>query len=123
MRITLVISSAKTLEFTVPDLPSGVTVSSATFMIKETLATLDADALVEKNVGAVATNDGQVVNSGSNGTARLRFEILHSDLADLSWKVVYVYAIKCILSNGRAYSPLDGVGTVHLRNAGVDAIA
>lgn len=121
--LNLIQNSSRTLRLEVPGLQSGLTITSATLVIKGKLSDLDADALITKTITAVASASGQILNSGSSGTASLMFEILEGDADEMSSLVTYIYCVQTTLSSGKKYSPRDASGIVRVRGAGVGVVA
>lgn len=117
MKLELIIGSARTVCFSIPNLPTGVTVSTALFMVKRRLFDDDGDALIYKVATSTASDMGRIVNSGPD--AEVEFYLGSDDTAELDWRVGYVYAMKVLLSNGEPYSPDDARGPVTVHNYGV----
>lgn len=102
--LTLYKNSVKQIKITVPDVPSGLTMTKAYLMVKNTWTDSDGSAVVSLTITASPTASGQITDTGADGTGTLEFVIGTTALnaiTDLS--KTYYTAVKVILSNGSAY--------------------
>lgn len=97
--------SSQTLEVCVQNVPTGTTVDKAYFLVKENIADADGDAVIAKTIYPGETADGQITDQGSGGEATLEFIVDNDDVNSLSLSLLYMSAVKVILSNGLAYQP------------------
>lgn len=102
--LTLYKKSVKQIRITVPDVPSGLTMTKAYLMVKNNWTDADNSAIVSLSITSSPTASGQITDTGADGTGTLEFVIGATALdaiTDLS--KTYYTAVKVILSNGSAY--------------------
>ena len=103
-KLLLTRGSSVSYEATVNDVPEGTALVEATFMVKASLDDLDEDALITKVIGSGATDDGQILNDGSGGTASLRFVLDNDDTDALTVGTLYISGVKVLLDNDFAHA-------------------
>jgi hypothetical protein len=107
IRLRLQGLAANDIYRTIEDIPPGQTVTKAWLTIKDAKADLDAGALLQLEITAVATAAGQIVEPGVGGTtfAELLFQVSESDTteANIPWNTWHHYDIKVLTSAGKPY--------------------
>lgn len=102
--LSLYKNSVKQIKITVPDVPSGLTMTKAYLMVKNTWTDSDASAVVSLTITSSPTASGQITDTGADGTGTLEFVIGATALnAITDLTKTYYTAVKVILSNGSAY--------------------
>ena len=112
-------NSDKTVSYSLPGVPAGQTVTKAILMLKRQEADPDADALVKIEATTQGGNPGDLMDSGSGGTAQAAFTIRKDDL-DGVVPSLYFLAVKVVLANGAAYEAPTSRETVILRGGVID---
>lgn len=99
-----------TIRRIVANVPAGQTLTDAWFTAKANLEDLDAAALFQKHVNAVSDQPGVgfIENSGSGGTATIRFDLVPADTVKFKPWLVYWYDIQVKTSLGKFDTPDDG---------------
>lgn len=103
-----VIGDALQIQRTIQAIPSGQLVSKAWFTVKRKFSDTDINALIDKVITAVATADGVIEATGSNGTAIINFYLSASDTDNLTPLAEYKYAVKLLFASGQPYTPETG---------------
>lgn len=107
---------------TVTSVPAGTTLAKAVLMVKADLADADEDALITKTIFPGATSDGQITDTGADGTGLLVFVIDNDDVDALDTGRLYISGVKVILSSDFAYDVDELTVPVRVRQAVVQAI-
>jgi hypothetical protein len=105
-------NSSKVYRIEIPNVQPDALVTKAWFTVKTSIDDLDVDAILFKEVDTVASADGQVVNSGSDGTAIVEFVILSNDLSSALTNRTYISAVKLLLSDDLTFVPPRGIRPV-----------
>jgi hypothetical protein len=86
----------------VTDVPAGVTIAKAWFMVKARLNDTDGSAVITKEITTSAVEGtGQIADDGdSDGAGELVFQLRTAETEDLVASKRYHYGIKVLLSNG-----------------------
>lgn len=94
----------------ITSIPQGQTVTTAWMTVKENPAAPDVDAIFQKEITVVSSpGDGQITDSGSSGTAIIRFEITRVETGLLSPGTLYYYDIQIKTSASKYYTPEKGM--------------
>jgi len=94
---------------TISNIPSGQTLGSAWFTVKENPSDPDSDAKFQKVIGtANAVGTGQITDPGSDATGTVRFDLGTADTGGLDSSISYYYDIQLKTSGGKIYTPEKG---------------
>lgn len=121
-KLVLTRGSSLSYDATVSEVPTGTTLAKAVLMVKADLADLDEDALVTKTIFPGATDDGQITDTGADGTGLLRFVLDNDDVDALSVGILYISGVKVILDNGFAHDVDELTVPVRVRQPVVRAV-
>lgn len=118
-QINLIKKSSSELEYTMSNVPDGITVTKAFYQIKESYS--DDDALLEKEIITSQTADGWITDDGADGKAVLKFTIDNDDLDDVA-PGLYVCSVKVVLNNGLSCESLDSRDVVKIHQEGIEDV-
>lgn len=121
--LNLYAQSTKLLRITVPDVPVGTMLEKAYLMIKSSWAEADESALVSLTITPGSSEDGQISNTGEDGTGVLEFLISVDALNGIepSTTKTFYTAVKVILDNGSAYLLPNALIPTRIHPAGIEA--
>lgn len=122
-KLVLTRGSSLSYDATVSAVPDGTTLAKALLMVKADLADLDEDALITKTIFPGATADGQITDTGGDGTGLLRFILDNDDVDALDVGVLYISGVKVILDNDFAHDVDELTVPVRVRQPVVRAIS
>jgi len=88
--------------------PAGQTITNAWLTVKNEPTDADNAALFQKAVSTIPTSDGHVEDNGSQGVARIRFDLTVEDNREPTAGVAYYYDIQIRTSNGEIHTPENG---------------
>ena len=97
------------IERTVSSIPDGVLIDTAWFTVKRKFSDSDADAVISKEITSALDTDGQITDTGVDGTGVIVFNLSPDDTASLTALKQYVYSIKIRLNNSRVNTPEIGI--------------
>lgn len=121
-KLVLTRGSSLSYDCTVNDVPEGTTLAQATFMVKGSLDDADEDALVTKTIFPGVTADGQITDTGADGTGLLRFILDNDDVDALEVGTLYISGVKVILSDDFAHDVDELTVPVRVRQPVVRAV-
>lgn len=107
---------------TVSDVPDGATLAKAILMVKTAVTDVDETALVTKTIYPGDSADGQILDTGADGTGLLRFILDNDDVDALAPGSLYISGVKVILSNGFAHDVDELTVPVRVRQPVVRAV-
>ncbi len=100
-------------------IPSGITITAALLTVKTNISDNDPGIFQKSITSADVPGTGQIENSGTNGTATLRFDLTSVNTLAMIADVQYLYDIRVTLSTGDVLTVENGetssqnrVGTV-----------
>jgi len=89
-------------DWTITTVPALSTIASAEFTVKTVETDPDSAAILVKIITPTnSTGVGQVEDTGSDGTGKIRFDLTPTDTAKLTPGVIYVYWVYVILNSGQ----------------------
>ncbi len=98
------------IERTITAIPTSTTISGAWFTVKRKYTDLDAGALIQKFITAIAEDDvGHIDDTGADGTGHLIFLLTPDDTILLTPLSEYKYDIQVRLDTGMINTPETGV--------------
>lgn len=100
-----------TIERSVTNVTSGAVIASAWFTVKRSYSDLDSVAIIQKIVTAVLSSDGQIDDTGVDGTGHVKFLLTSTDTEKLTPLSDYKYDIQIRLNSGVINTPELGVIT------------
>lgn len=121
-KLILTRGSSTSYDCTVNDVPDGVTLAKAIFMVKAALTDVDESALITKEIFPGATDDGQILDTGADGIGLLRFVLDNDDVDAIATGTLYISGVKVILSNGYAHDVDELTVPVRVRQPVVRAV-
>jgi hypothetical protein len=121
-KLVLTRGSSLSYDCTVSDVPEGATLAKAVLMVKSSLADLDEDALIAKTIYPGETADGQIADTGADGTGQLRFLLDNDDVDALAVGQLYLSGVKVVLDDGHAFDVPELTVPVRVRQAVVRAV-
>lgn len=121
-KLILTRGSSLSYDATVTSVPAGTTLAKAVLMVKADFSDADEDALIAKTIFPGATSDGQITDTGADGTGLLVFLIDNDDVDALETGRLYISGVKVILSSGFAYDVDELTAPIRVRQAVVQAI-
>ncbi len=116
-KLILTKGSSLSYDCTVTSVPSGRTISAAVMMIKGSTGDADEDALLTKSISASPNADGQILDTGADGTGLLRFVIESDDLDALEVGTLYISGVSVELDNGFQFDVDELSSPVRVRQA------
>lgn len=126
VRIDLYKKSAKTLRFTIVEVPDGRTVDDAVWMLKSLPGDEDFDSHISKSVTASVADSGQITDIGATGTATVEIEIDEDDMDGLdvyeNTRNTYVGGLKVTLDNGKEYIVPGTISEVRIHDGVVGIV-
>lgn len=94
----------------VTGIPSGVLVSSASLYIKEALTDADSAAIIAKEItSSNVAGTGQVEDTGSSGTAKIRFDLVVADTEAPVADQKYYFDMEVVLDSGDILTIESGI--------------
>jgi hypothetical protein len=84
-------------------MPDGTTLAKAVLMVKASLDIEDEDALITKTIYPGSTADGQIIDTGADGTGSFRFVLDNDDVDAFETGTLYISGVKAILSKDYAH--------------------
>lgn len=101
--ITWTVGDDENVPVSIPNVPTGQSVTKAWFTVKTDLAVVDASAVFQKTITRTAAPGvGQIVNDGSvGGTAKLNFEVTQTDTLTLVPGRDTYYDVQFLTSAGK----------------------
>jgi hypothetical protein len=100
------------IERTITTVPSGQTMSTAWLTVKRSVSDTDVQAVFQKEItSALVAGEGQIDDTGADGTAHLIFYLAAADTVLLTPLSDYRYDIQVKLSGGGISTPEIGVIT------------
>lgn len=103
-----VIGDSLRVQLALSDMPTGKTISSAVFYLKEEQSDADGSALVTKNITSSITTAGQISDVGTDETGAVYFDLSALDTAALLPQYYYWYLIRLTCSDGVIDTPIHG---------------
>jgi len=101
-----------TIRLTVVDIPVGQTLAQAWFTVKRNLDDLDSAAIVQKIITSAPAADGQIEDTGSDGTGVIKFTLAPEDTELFDHHVVYVWDAQVETNIGIINTPDYARGTL-----------
>lgn len=96
------------IEREVTNVPVGQTITNAWFTVKRKYTDLDADAVMQKAITGVSSAAGIILDTGADGTGRIKFTLLPTDTVLFSALSEYIYDIQIKTSAGGIYTKESG---------------
>jgi hypothetical protein len=121
-RVTIVKESDNTILQPIKNIEEGVVIEKARLLIKATLETADASALVDVSITRTLSADGQVEMDADNNKATLNFKISKALTSLLVAGTRYVYAMKVEDNGGLEIRTPEMKGTCLVEAAGITNI-
>jgi hypothetical protein len=94
---------------TVTDIPAGQTLAKAWLTFKSDLAAADNSLLQKVIVPGAVVGQGQITDTGADGTGEVLFQLSNAETLALPIGVRTAYDIKVLTSAGKIYTPEQGV--------------
>jgi hypothetical protein len=120
MALQIFKKSHKSITYSIADVPEDG-LAKVYWMVKNRLNDEDAAALVTKEVTSVLSADGQITDTGVDGTGAALIIIGVTDLDELRAGKRYKIALKAIGSDGSAIACDDYEKILKVRPAGVQS--
>jgi hypothetical protein len=116
-----VIGDDTEIAFELTDWPAGVVLAKAYFTVKRSLDDADAAAIIQREITAVLSVEGQITANGSSGTATGYFLIRHQDSEWAEIKPIspYHFDIQPITDQSTVQTPI--IGTISFQKGATDA--
>ena len=121
-KLVLTQGSSLSYDCTVSDVPDGTTIAKAILMVKARLDDEDEDALITKTIFPGVTDDGQITDTGADGTGLLRFILDNDDVDALDVGSLYVSGVKVVLDDDFAHDVDELTVPVRVRQPVVRSI-
>ncbi len=121
--IVLYKGSKKCLTYSGTEVPDGLTVDKAYWMLKNAWSDADVSALISKDIDSVEDAAEGVIsdNGAGDNEAELMFYIAADDCDDIE-PGTYFCSVKAILSDSSAYVFPDSFQTVQVYASGIEAV-
>lgn len=103
-----IVGDSLRVQLALTDLPTGRTISNATFLLKREQSDADGAALVTKNITSSVTTAGQITDVGTDDTGATYFDLSTSETAALLPQYYYWYLIRVTCSDGVVDTPIHG---------------
>lgn len=97
------------IERTIQEIPLGLTVTTAWFMVKRKYSDTDSQAIITKTITSVDTSGvGWIEDAGADGEALIHFYLVPAETSLLTALSEYPYSIKVKFNNGKVNTPETG---------------
>jgi hypothetical protein len=94
---------------TVTDIPAGQTLVKAWLTFKSSLSAGDASLLQKIILPGAVVGQGQITDTGADGTGEVLFQLSNADTLGLPIGNRLLYSIKVLTSANKIYTPEQGI--------------
>lgn len=99
--LRLVRGNNKAYDYTVANIPSGLTLAKMWFTVKTSLSDTWANAKIKKVIDPAGSADGQITDTGADGTGLGRFLLLPADTRSLVAGKRYIFDVQIKTNDGQ----------------------